>query len=213
MTRSDIPAATEALLEGLLDHTVDNRGDVGSWVRKQCLCSLATLFCTDKQTLSRLHGCHDLVDRLFGRVLHAATEKIDKLRAAAGELLECLLYDQQSCSGEGIDSKDAETSSHHACQLKRFIPERGSQGAICWADSEAVYGQLVYALDVPGEKLRQPLFEGFVATGSAEPLVSSKVANKRGRCFIGMVATLPPLPHLISTALYCVLDVRFCARR
>ncbi|KAJ1773021.1 hypothetical protein LPJ74_000972 [Coemansia sp. RSA 1843] len=91
-------AVTEALLEGLLDHSVDNRGDVGSWVRKQCLETLLVLCGSDSTLITRMAAGHhgsDIVVLLLGRTLRATTEKLDKLRTRAGELLETLLYTQQ----------------------------------------------------------------------------------------------------------------------
>ncbi|KAJ1841477.1 hypothetical protein LPJ73_006102, partial [Coemansia sp. RSA 2703] len=112
---SESAKAVSALLNGLLDHTIDNRGDVGSWVRKQCLVSLAGLFESDSLLLTRLSDDRDLVLRLLGRALQSATEKIDKLRAAAGSLLEIVLHAQKL---EGLD--------RHIClcidELRRVIP-------------------------------------------------------------------------------------------
>ncbi|KAJ2814723.1 hypothetical protein FBU31_007186, partial [Coemansia sp. 'formosensis'] len=92
MCDGDILAAAGALLGGLHDRTVDSRGDVGSWVRQQCLGSLQRLFAADPRVLAIVRGDRDLALRLLGRVLHAATEKIDRLRASAGLLLESFLY-------------------------------------------------------------------------------------------------------------------------
>ncbi|KAJ2846491.1 hypothetical protein J3B02_004394 [Coemansia erecta] len=103
-SRADMVMAIDALLDGLLDHTVDNRGDVGSWVRKQCLISLADMFKANPALLSALSPDHGFALRLIGRTLHAATEKIDKLRLAAGRLLETLIY-QQNRSGMDLRIK------------------------------------------------------------------------------------------------------------
>ncbi|ORX70848.1 hypothetical protein DL89DRAFT_141882 [Linderina pennispora] len=84
----------ELITDGLLDCTVDNRGDVGSWVRKECLTTLNQIFASDASALAQLSD-NDLVTRLFARPLQAATERIDKLRAAAGELIETLLASLQ----------------------------------------------------------------------------------------------------------------------
>ncbi|KAJ2693799.1 hypothetical protein H4R19_005974, partial [Coemansia spiralis] len=87
-------AAVRALTLGLTDHAVDNRGDVGSWVREQCLRSLASVFEAGSLVLARLGAAdNDLAMRLLGLVLRSTTEKIDKLRAAAGRLLELILGD------------------------------------------------------------------------------------------------------------------------
>ncbi|KAJ1825078.1 hypothetical protein LPJ60_000223 [Coemansia sp. RSA 2675] len=178
MCDGDILAAVGALLSGLHDRTVDNRGDVGSWVRQQCLCSLQHLFTVDSRVLTCVCSDSDLALRLLGRILHAATEKIDRLRASAGLLLESFLYGQRGMHAHGTDKPDADTVVERCIEeLRAFIPRgqlEDSRGAdskgISWADSESAYGQLVYALSVSEESLRKLLFEGFVVAGSAEPM-------------------------------------------
>ncbi|KAJ2594837.1 hypothetical protein GGF39_004062 [Coemansia sp. RSA 1721] len=169
---ADTTIAINALLGGLLDHTVDNRGDVGSWVRKQCLISLSDMFESNSALLSTVSTDQDFALRLLGQTLHAATEKIDKLRLAAGRLLEALIYQQQL---EDMDYRIRRAVDH----LRRYIPAQSKQiieeksaneGGILWTDAEAAFTRLAHALSVSEEQLRQPLFEGLVATGSVEPL-------------------------------------------
>ncbi|KAJ2493338.1 hypothetical protein IWW37_000622 [Coemansia sp. RSA 2050] len=174
MCDGDILAAVGAFLSGLHDRTVDNRGDVGSWVRQQCLCSLQHLFAVDSRMLACVCGDRDLALRLLGRILHAATEKIDRLRASAGRLLESFLYGWRDMHARGTDRLDVDAAVERWIEeLRVFIPS-GHQGdssmGINWVDSESAYGQLVYALSVSEESLRRLLFEGFVVAGSAEPM-------------------------------------------
>ncbi|KAJ2503722.1 hypothetical protein GGH96_000062 [Coemansia sp. RSA 1972] len=170
------------------DHSVDNRGDVGSWVRKQSLHSLASIFATDSQTFQRLNEQDgELAIRLLGQILCSTTEKIDRLRVAAGHMLEILLYEQRV---EAADSRLCEGLK----QLRRLVPaqpndssgDAGEGSEFSWADPEAAFTRIVQALSVSNEQLRRPLFEGLVSTGSAEPL---------GKFAVGAVAayaeTLP----------------------
>ncbi|KAJ2243478.1 hypothetical protein GGI13_006584, partial [Coemansia sp. RSA 455] len=189
MCDGDILAAVGALLSGLHDRTVDSRGDVGSWVRHQSLCSLQRLFSADPRVLSNVHSDRDLALRLLGRILHAATEKIDRLRVSAGLLLESFLYGQCGTMSRtsGIDGLEADAVVEKCIEeLRHFIPNSqqnccnreaantGGRNAckegINWVDSESAYEQLVYALSVSEESLRKPLFEGFVVAGSSEPM-------------------------------------------
>ncbi|KAJ2238290.1 hypothetical protein IWW45_000120 [Coemansia sp. RSA 485] len=96
----------------------------------------------------------------------------DKLRLAAGRLLEVLIYQQQL---ENMDYRIRRAVDH----LRRYIPAQSKQiiegksaneGGILWTDAEAAFTRLAHALSVSEEQLRQPLFEGLVATGSVEPL-------------------------------------------
>ncbi|KAJ2684222.1 hypothetical protein IWW39_005035 [Coemansia spiralis] len=200
MCDGDILAAVGALLSGLHDRTVDNRGDVGSWVRQQCLCSLQHLFTVDSRVLICVCSDSDLALRLLGRILHAATEKIDRLRASAGLLLESFLYGQRGMHAHGTDKPDADTVVERCIEeLRAFIPRgqlEDSRGAdskgISWADSESAYGQLVYALSVSEESLRKLLFEGFVVAGSAEPMIRQVAADQLYTmlCINGVVADI-----------------------
>ncbi|KAJ2613196.1 hypothetical protein H4S08_002342 [Coemansia sp. RSA 1365] len=159
-------AAVEALSQGLEDHSVDNRGDVGSWVRKQSLRSLARIFESNSEIFERLCLCEDDFSmRLLGQIVRAATEKIDKLRAEAGRVLEIILFKQHlKFSGTGKSREDA----------AHFFARAGNGNQdidmFSWADPEAAFSRIVHALSVNDERLRQPLFEGFVLSGSVEPL-------------------------------------------
>ncbi|KAJ2795635.1 hypothetical protein H4R20_005811, partial [Coemansia guatemalensis] len=179
-------AAVEALSQGLNDHTVDNRGDVGSWVRKESLRSLARIFESNPEAFARLClGGNDVSMRLLGQIVSAATEKIDKLRAEAGRVLEIILFAQHlKCSEAGSNDDDAAVDPHIGdclMQLRRLVSNSpahsspagdGNQdiGAFSWADPEAAFARIVHALSIDDKRLRQPLFEGFVLTGSVEPL-------------------------------------------
>ncbi|KAJ2163032.1 hypothetical protein GGF46_000218 [Coemansia sp. RSA 552] len=199
-------AAIDALSQGLTDHSVDNRGDVGSWVRQQSLCSLADIFGADRQVLLRLSASDEgLAIGLLGLIFRAATEKIDKLRAAAGRMVEIVLHEQQH---DGI------AADIGCCldQLKQLVPEGAldrhiryvaaaeelhwastGDGGFSWADAGAAFARIVPALAVGEERIRQPLFEGLVATGSTEPL---------GRLAVNAVAEYAEtrLPGLGDTA-------------
>ncbi|KAJ2664216.1 hypothetical protein IWW48_000985 [Coemansia sp. RSA 1200] len=205
-------AATEALMAGLLDYSVDNRGDVGSWVRKRCLETLLVLYGSDRILATRMAA--DVVILLLGRTLRAATEKLDRLRERAGQLLEIILYFQQdfatSTTTKATTGAVADPPQQHLqkclAQLRKCIPPpadfsansdlryfgglsivddvyqcfegekvggqpgRRNSGGVNWADPEAAFVQVACALSVEEQRLRQPLFEGLVVTGSAEPL-------------------------------------------
>ncbi|KAJ2453713.1 hypothetical protein EV183_002012 [Coemansia sp. RSA 2336] len=167
-------AVVAALLQGLNDHSIDNRGDVGSWVRKQSLQSLAILFDNDNlmaQQISAEDGA--LAMRLVGQVLCATTEKIDKLRAAAGRMFEILLYKQQiDQNGPAAGNVDVGKCLSQLRQLDPMQPEHCSANGdeFTWTDADAAFRRVVPALSVSYEQIRRALFEGLVFTGSAEPL-------------------------------------------
>ncbi|KAJ2648423.1 hypothetical protein IWW40_003958 [Coemansia sp. RSA 1250] len=167
-------AVVAALSQGLNDHSIDNRGDVGSWVRKQSLQSLAIIFDHDNQMAQRISAEDGaLAMRLVGQVLCATTEKIDKLRAAAGRMFEILLYKQQiGQNGTAAGNVDVGKCLNQLRQLDPMQPDHCSANGdeFTWTDAAAAFRRVVPALSVSYEQIRRSLFEGLVFTGSAEPL-------------------------------------------
>ncbi|KAG9452420.1 hypothetical protein H6P81_005324 [Aristolochia fimbriata] len=88
------------LLKALNDYSVDNRGDVGSWVREaamdgleRCayiLCNRESLRLVTDETFALFD--ETLAINVIGGILKQAVEKIDKLRDMAGKILQRLLY-------------------------------------------------------------------------------------------------------------------------
>ncbi|XP_010559107.1 PREDICTED: tubulin-folding cofactor D [Tarenaya hassleriana] len=91
------------LLKALDDYSVDNRGDVGSWVREaavygieKCtyiLCkkdSIIPVSTDDNNTTSLFDS--NLATRVVGGIVKQAVEKMDKLREAAAKGLQRILY-------------------------------------------------------------------------------------------------------------------------
>ncbi|XP_074263177.1 tubulin-folding cofactor D [Silene latifolia] len=106
----------KTLFKALDDYSVDNRGDVGSWVREaamdaleRCTYILCSRDAMDPQ--SKLEGCpedleDDMINKgqknslfdaelattLVGGILKQAVEKMDKLREAAARVLQRILH-------------------------------------------------------------------------------------------------------------------------
>lgn len=86
----------DALLEGLNDYTIDERGDVGSWVRMACIQSLTQASMT---LLSHAHSIPNFVQYFPPEKYHAAisgilkqgAERLDNVRQQAGQHLALLL--------------------------------------------------------------------------------------------------------------------------
>ncbi|KAJ1729732.1 hypothetical protein LPJ61_003382 [Coemansia biformis] len=127
--------------------------------------------------------------RLIGLVLRSTAEKIDKLREAAGRMLE-LLLGEQHMSGDGAAADPR--ASECIGQLRRLVLV-DTGGASCrsatlraagdsgfsWADPASAYARIAPALSVGDEQLRRALFEGLVVAGAAEPLVVASCATLR----------------------------------
>jgi hypothetical protein len=97
----------KALVGGLADYAVDSRGDVGSWVREACMCGLKALVSLALSTSDTgAYLSADVQKVIFSKVLQQSAEKIDKIRACAGDVLMHLLYE---CPG------------FHVAHRERFI--------------------------------------------------------------------------------------------
>lgn len=110
------------LLKALDDYSVDNRGDVGSWVREaamdglqRCtyiLCKRQAVGCTpeidgvkclpeltDRDMIASDQTCslfdESLASNLVVGIAKQAVEKIDKIRDMAGKILQWILYNRK----------------------------------------------------------------------------------------------------------------------
>lgn len=93
----------DTLLKALDDYSVDNRGDVGSWVREAAVHGLEKctyILCKKMETYSEGDYNDDtsslfdsnLATRLIGGMLKQGVEKMDKLRETAAKVLQRILY-------------------------------------------------------------------------------------------------------------------------
>ncbi|CAE7091006.1 unnamed protein product [Rhizoctonia solani] len=85
------------VLSGLDDYTVDQRGDVGSWVRMATLRAVASMSQAIFRNRLRLEPFEeylppDLWHQAIGGVLKQGVERLDNVRAVAGEQLMGLLW-------------------------------------------------------------------------------------------------------------------------
>lgn len=109
----------QTLFKALDDYAVDNRGDVGSWVREAAMDALerCTYILCKRDSVGSMKGLrvehppimhgHDLVSDtahplfdagvatdLIGGIAKQAVEKIDKIRDIAAKTLQKILYNQ-----------------------------------------------------------------------------------------------------------------------
>eukprot|EP01087_Luapelamoeba_hula_P025269 TRINITY_DN9952_c0_g1_i1.p1 TRINITY_DN9952_c0_g1~~TRINITY_DN9952_c0_g1_i1.p1 ORF type:complete len:1366 (-),score=225.40 TRINITY_DN9952_c0_g1_i1:17-4012(-) len=99
----------EALLKASDDYSIDNRGDVGSWVRNAALAALykwtlRICFAQHRQQSQQSQQqqqalpdgapilTSELAQRFMSRLLRILGEKLDRLRQKAGHTLESILY-------------------------------------------------------------------------------------------------------------------------
>merc|ERR1712032_1308008 len=92
------PAMYQKIFRGMLaaleDYSVDNRGDVGSWVRESALLCLTrlTLQLSAKTSEEEPFLTEENITNLVAGILKQCVEKIDKIRLVAGSMLGFLLY-------------------------------------------------------------------------------------------------------------------------
>ncbi|KAJ4774444.1 Tubulin-specific chaperone D [Rhynchospora pubera] len=85
----------ETLLKALEDYAVDNRGDVGSWVREAAMDALERCtYILCKRDTDGILFYSDSANKLIGGILKQAVEKIDKIRDIAARTLRRILYCQ-----------------------------------------------------------------------------------------------------------------------
>lgn len=97
------------LLRALEDYSVDNRGDVGSWVREAAMDALerCTYILCKRDSTSEQHNSEmvdinrnntffdaTLATNLIGGIAKQAVEKMDKLREIAAKVLQRILYNK-----------------------------------------------------------------------------------------------------------------------
>lgn len=96
LTSNTICQLIEALLQGLTDYTMDERGDVGSWIRMACIKGLAsfaeTLFSRSKDIsdLAEYFPPPKYHDAISG-ILKQGVERLDNVRLQAGQQFRKLL--------------------------------------------------------------------------------------------------------------------------
>ena len=85
-----------ALISGLDDYTVDERGDVGSWIRIASIQGLTSVSVT-LLTLAKKDTTHidyipaDLYQKAIAGILKQGVGRLDNVRQRAGESIHCLL--------------------------------------------------------------------------------------------------------------------------
>lgn len=81
----------DSFLNGLKEYTLDNRGDIGAWVREASMSGLETLTSLLKikkpQFLTIV-----LVTKIISGIGQQAVEKIDRTRALAGRIFYNLIH-------------------------------------------------------------------------------------------------------------------------
>lgn len=86
----------KSLIQGLEDYTVDQRGDVGSWIRIACISGLCSLIAAALEWLPNVTFLQqylpaELQLQCVGKVLKQGVERLDSVRQVAGEHISRLV--------------------------------------------------------------------------------------------------------------------------
>lgn len=88
ITQSDLRKVFECLLKALEEYTIDNRGDIGAWVREASMNVLHQLL--KACPVDRVEA--DIVHSIMSCLAQQSVEKIDRTRGIAGKIFHSLLY-------------------------------------------------------------------------------------------------------------------------
>lgn len=166
-------AVVDCLFKALEDYSVDNRGDVGSWVREAAMealekctyiiCRSLTVFTgngikmrqeytSDEGFMSDTQKENSLFDsnlaaRLIGAIAKQAVEKIDKVREIAGRALQRILHNDNIFV----------PYIPHRCELEVIVPK---DGTFNWAAPSNCFPCLVRLLQF--NEYRSSVLSGLV---------------------------------------------------
>jgi tubulin-specific chaperone D len=100
---AQVQRISTCIVDALQDYSVDERGDIGSWVRIEALKSIMQLVhvaskqrASHAEAVKQVFGTRHVSHVMLGRVLKQAVERIDSVRTVAVECLAVLLHDEQS---------------------------------------------------------------------------------------------------------------------
>lgn len=88
---SQVKKIYDCLLNGLMEYTQDNRGDIGAWVREAAMSGIQSVTILLAKSNPNLLT-KDLVTKLIAGVAQQAVEKIDRTRALAGKVFSTLIH-------------------------------------------------------------------------------------------------------------------------
>ncbi|KAG8679095.1 hypothetical protein FRC08_017226, partial [Ceratobasidium sp. 394] len=164
------------VLSGLEDYAVDQRGDVGSWVRIASLRAIASI---SEALFSRKNDLTRFEDYLppsawynaIGGVLKQGAERLDNVRAVAGEQLMVLVW-SPTIRKSAVDSWAIPGQD----MLESSFPQ---DQAVPWNDGEWLFPKMAPLLDI--ENYRTMLLSGIITSlGSRNE--SSQLPLANGLC-------------------------------
>ncbi|THH16982.1 hypothetical protein EW146_g3747 [Bondarzewia mesenterica] len=164
-----------ALINGLGDYTIDERGDVGSWVRIACIQGLTSFSMT---MLSHANAITDFAEYFPPDIYHAAVagilkqgvERLDNVRAQAGEHILLLLQHPLP----SITGSEAWRLQGEGLLEELFLDD--SSKTVGWQEGLWAYPRAIRLLEIPG--YRSSILSGLMMSiGSKTDSTQRPAAN------------------------------------
>ncbi|XP_006869675.1 PREDICTED: tubulin-specific chaperone D [Chrysochloris asiatica] len=156
---ANVPQIYSTLLDCMNDYTTDSRGDVGAWVREAAMTSLMELTLLLGRSRPELIEA-DICKQVLCCVAQQASEKIDRVRAHAGQVLLTLLH---------FDSPPLPHVPHRE-QLEQIFP-RLDVAAVNWNAPSQAFPRITQLLGLPAFRYHVLLGLAVSAGGLTETTV------------------------------------------
>ncbi|KAM6164683.1 tubulin-specific chaperone D [Rhynchocyon petersi] len=137
LCKENIPQIYSTLLKCMADYTTDSRGDVGVWVREAAMTSLMELTLLLGRNRPELIPT-DVCEKILCCVAQQASEKIDRVRAHAANVLLTLLH---------LDSPPLPNVPHRQ-ELEHIFP-RSEVPSVNWNAPSQAFPCIVKLLALP----------------------------------------------------------------
>ncbi|KAI9724156.1 MAG: hypothetical protein M1812_000875 [Candelaria pacifica] len=118
-----IPSVIESMRTSLEDYTIDQRGDIGSWVRLAAIDAVAAA--PEQVTVGSCSG----QDEVFAGICRLAAEKLDKVRIRAWACLQ-VLRSQDQVTPAGFDGVDQVSSHEYYLELLNLLHHKSLRLAL-----------------------------------------------------------------------------------
>ncbi|XP_062561564.1 tubulin-specific chaperone D [Armigeres subalbatus] len=128
----DLGKVYSIYLRALEEYAIDNRGDIGSWVREAGVNALFQFLTTCPSHLLK----PDQVQRAMIAIAKQSVERIDKIRAVAGKLFVALIYHEPEIP-----------HITHREELKKIFPQDNSE--ILWLFPHHTFPLIIQLLNFP----------------------------------------------------------------
>ncbi|TRM60520.1 armadillo-type protein [Schizophyllum amplum] len=176
LTPKDVGALIRALLRGLEDYTMDERGDVGSWIRIvsiQGLAAVASMFLGRSELLPSYMPAETFHEAIAG-ILKQGVERLDNVRDEAGVCARSLLELEPPAGDYAIEGGE----------MMRTLFLQGE--LVPWSDGSVLFPKAARLLCVA--RYRKQVLSGIILSVGSR---SESITRPMGEALAGYAATLP----------------------